>query len=268
MPNKGQAARSGAGGDLQDRISALGSSVRREILFLVWNDEMAAGEIAAAFSLTKPTISQHLSVLRDAGLVTSRAVGTSRLFRASRDALHGLSAALSDPGKWRTADDIPEVALSNASTKGAVIVWVDVPIGQDDSFRAFTDASVFTAWLGVPVSIDRGRFSCTLEWGTHIRGRYEVVSPPDLIAMEWDFEDDNVPIPGRALPAYLRMKPNEDGSTHVEVQQIIDRDEQGPFMEAAWSLVLGRFNAGAGRGLGSDTLPVLRVPRQKNRSTA
>ena len=103
--------------DLQKVIAALASPIRREILALVWDREVPAGEIAAAFSVTKPTVSQHLAVLREAGLVTAKAVGTSRRYRARPDALRGLRGALASPGKWRNADDAPERALSDARTK-------------------------------------------------------------------------------------------------------------------------------------------------------
>ena len=80
--------------DIQKVLAALTSPVRREILGLIWDRELSAGEIAAAFPVTKPTISQHLAVLREAGLAESTAVGTSRRYRARRDALRGLRAAL------------------------------------------------------------------------------------------------------------------------------------------------------------------------------
>jgi len=56
--------------DIQKVLSALASPVRREILALIWDRDLPAGEIAAAFEVTAPTISQHLGVLREAGLVT------------------------------------------------------------------------------------------------------------------------------------------------------------------------------------------------------
>lgn len=56
--------------------------------------DLPAGQIAAAFVLTKPTISQHLAVLREAGLVTMTARGTSRRYRARQEALTGLRGAL------------------------------------------------------------------------------------------------------------------------------------------------------------------------------
>src|SRR5207248_11630048 len=62
--------------DIDKVIGALSSPVRREILTLIWGRERSAGDIAAAFALTKPTISQHLAVLRDADLVSVTAAGT------------------------------------------------------------------------------------------------------------------------------------------------------------------------------------------------
>jgi DNA-binding transcriptional ArsR family regulator len=84
--------------DVQPLLSALGSPVRREILSLIWDRDLPAGEIAAAFRLSAPTISQHLAVLRDAGLVTMAADGNFRRYRARREALADLRTMLpSDP---------------------------------------------------------------------------------------------------------------------------------------------------------------------------
>lgn len=229
--------------DLNKVIGALTSPIRREILALIWDRELPAGDIAAAFSVTKPTISQHLGVLREAGLVTSTAVGTSRRYRARQEVLGGLQAALGDSTKWSNADDLPERSLSDARTRPVVIATVDVPTDQETTFRAFTDAAVYSRWLGVPVTIEDGRFACTLEWGTHVRGRYEIVCPPELIVMCWDFEDDNVPLPGGQMTGYLRVQAAGSGS-HVEVHQIVDTASQAEFMENAWMLVLGRLKAG------------------------
>jgi DNA-binding transcriptional ArsR family regulator len=56
---------------------------RREILRLVRTEELAAGAIAAHFGdVSRPAVSQHLRVLRDAGLLAERRAGTRRLYRA------------------------------------------------------------------------------------------------------------------------------------------------------------------------------------------
>jgi DNA-binding transcriptional ArsR family regulator len=79
---------------MADTLLALASPRRREILRLVWNDELSAGDIARRFDVSWPATSQNLRVLQDAGLVRQRRVGTSRLYRADREALRPLEAYL------------------------------------------------------------------------------------------------------------------------------------------------------------------------------
>jgi DNA-binding transcriptional ArsR family regulator len=77
-----------------DAIRVLAEPRRREILRLVWDDERTAGEIAARFDVTFGAVSQHLGVLRQAGLVVVRRDGTRRFYRANRAALAPFSAVL------------------------------------------------------------------------------------------------------------------------------------------------------------------------------
>ena len=79
---------------MPDTLLALSSPVRREILRLVWSAERPAGEIARAFDMSWPAISQNLRVLKEAGLVRERRSGTSRLYRADRAALKPLETYL------------------------------------------------------------------------------------------------------------------------------------------------------------------------------
>ncbi|MCP3816873.1 metalloregulator ArsR/SmtB family transcription factor [Streptomyces sp. A3M-1-3] len=74
-----------------DAVQAIAEPRRREILRLIWDDELPAGEIAARFEVTFGAVSQHLKVLRDAGLVSLRKDGTKRFYRADREALGPLS---------------------------------------------------------------------------------------------------------------------------------------------------------------------------------
>ncbi|HEY6295262.1 MAG TPA: metalloregulator ArsR/SmtB family transcription factor [Streptosporangiaceae bacterium] len=232
--------------DIQKIMAALASPVRREILSLIWDQELSAGQIAAVFPVTKPTISQHLTVLREAGLVAATAVGTSRRYRARREALSGLHAALGSPGKWVSAGDLPERASSQVRTTPVVVASTLVATSQAVTFAAFTDPAVYSRWLGVPVSIEDGRFACTLEWGTAVRGRYEVVCPPELIVMRWDFDDGNIPVPGGEMTGYLRIHPDPEGA-RVEVHQLVETAAEAEFMEGAWALVLARLKAGVVR---------------------
>jgi DNA-binding transcriptional ArsR family regulator len=77
-----------------DPLAALASPTRREIVRHVWAQERSAGDIASAFQISWPAISQNLRVLRESGLVTERRLGTSRLYRADRKALRPLAAYL------------------------------------------------------------------------------------------------------------------------------------------------------------------------------
>src|SRR4249919_2288962 len=60
---------------------------RQEILRLVWNRERAAGDIAQHFDVSRPAISKHLRILREAGLVDERRKGTQRLYSARAESL-------------------------------------------------------------------------------------------------------------------------------------------------------------------------------------
>src|SRR6478672_11852327 len=126
-------------GDLDETMRALKSRTRREILAQVWEHDLAAGEIAAAFALTAATISEHLGVLRRAGLVEMTKVGTSRRYRAIPSALAGLHGALEDVDKWRPADQIPERVLATTSTGAVVVAGVDLSTPPETTFSALTN---------------------------------------------------------------------------------------------------------------------------------
>ena len=66
---------------------AIAEPRRREILELVRERELSAGEIAARFEVTRPAVSQHLTVLRESGLLAERREGTRRLYRARPEGL-------------------------------------------------------------------------------------------------------------------------------------------------------------------------------------
>jgi DNA-binding transcriptional ArsR family regulator len=77
-------------------LRAIGAARRRQILALVRDGELSAGEIAAQFDVTRPAVSQHLNVLKEAGLVSERRDGTKRLYRARPEGLVPLKEFLDD----------------------------------------------------------------------------------------------------------------------------------------------------------------------------
>jgi DNA-binding transcriptional ArsR family regulator len=79
-------------------LKAIAEPRRRRILTLVRDEELSAGEIAAHFDVTRPAVSQHLTVLKEAGLVSERRTGTRRLYRARPEGLTELRTFLE--GFW------------------------------------------------------------------------------------------------------------------------------------------------------------------------
>jgi len=62
-------------------MQALADPIRREILRMVRDAPLSAGAIAGAFSVSRPAVSRHLRVLREAGLVRDEASGRERVYR-------------------------------------------------------------------------------------------------------------------------------------------------------------------------------------------
>jgi DNA-binding transcriptional ArsR family regulator len=70
-----------------EAAAAIADPIRRRVLELVRDRELPAGELAAQFDVSRPAVSRHLRVLRDAGLVQERREGRLRLYRADPEPL-------------------------------------------------------------------------------------------------------------------------------------------------------------------------------------
>ena len=81
---------------MQAVLEAIANPRRREILRLVWDRELSAGDIARRFDVSWPAISQNIAILRKAGLVTERREANHRFYRADPHALGSLRAVLED----------------------------------------------------------------------------------------------------------------------------------------------------------------------------
>jgi DNA-binding transcriptional ArsR family regulator len=70
--------------DQDDRVwEALGDRTRRAIVLRLTNGPQPVGELAASLPVSRSAVSQHLKVLKDAGLVAEQAVGTRRIYRVN-----------------------------------------------------------------------------------------------------------------------------------------------------------------------------------------
>ena len=84
-----------------DPFEALGDPNRREILRLLGAEGLAVGEIADAMPISRPAVSRHLRLLKDAGLVAERAEGTRRIYQLQAEGLEAVQAYVQ--GVWGEA---------------------------------------------------------------------------------------------------------------------------------------------------------------------
>jgi DNA-binding transcriptional ArsR family regulator len=81
---------------LVEVFEAVAQPKRREILRLLAGGELSAGDVASRFAVTQPAISQHLKVLKGAGLVNERREGTRRLYSVRPEGLADLHSFLAE----------------------------------------------------------------------------------------------------------------------------------------------------------------------------
>ena len=91
----GQARASG------DPFEALGDANRREILRLLSGGDKSVLQIAAAMPISRPAVSRHLRLLKDAGMVAEQAQGTRRIYHLQEQGMHAVQAYLE--GIWGAA---------------------------------------------------------------------------------------------------------------------------------------------------------------------
>ena len=98
-------------------LKALAEPRRREILRLVWTRELPATSIADHFGeVTRSAISQHLGVLKAAGLVSERRDGTRRLYQARQDEMRKLRDKTALPGFSKWPPEFREVSMGYMAT--------------------------------------------------------------------------------------------------------------------------------------------------------
>ncbi|MFN8379897.1 MAG: metalloregulator ArsR/SmtB family transcription factor [Anaerolineae bacterium] len=91
-------------------FKALGNENRLRIVGLLAQRDHTVGELAAELGLREPTVSEHLAYLRESGLVTVRAAGTSRIYSFNMEALTALNKAVFSRQKLAAAvEETPEV---------------------------------------------------------------------------------------------------------------------------------------------------------------
>ena len=98
-------------------LTALADPTRRQIVELLSRGERAAGEITAKFAMSAPAISQHLKVLREAGLVRVRVEGQRRIYMLDPEGLAQIETWLAQVRRfWSSSLDALEGQLRQGQT--------------------------------------------------------------------------------------------------------------------------------------------------------
>jgi DNA-binding transcriptional ArsR family regulator len=102
-------------------FEAIAQPKRRKILRLLAGGELSAGEVASRFAVTQPAISQHLRVLKQAGLVSERRAGARRLYSVRPDGLADLNGFLAEvmPGRLQLLKQAAEKEERRAGAREA-----------------------------------------------------------------------------------------------------------------------------------------------------
>jgi DNA-binding transcriptional ArsR family regulator len=101
----------------QAAFTALGDPTRRAIFERLADRPCAVGELAAGLPVTRPAVSQHLKVLKDAGLVLDRAAGTRRIYQLDPAGVGALRAYLD--GFWRRSLSAFAAAVEETPKEGS-----------------------------------------------------------------------------------------------------------------------------------------------------
>lgn len=185
---------------MDEVLKAVADPRRRQILDLVAHEELSAGAVAEHFRLTRPAVSQHLTVLLDAGLVTRRRDGTRRLYRARPE---GFAAAmLYLEGFWddrlgrlaRAAVGEPGGAGERLSVRRDVLV----PTPPERVWALLTDGSLTERWMGVHARVDPrpgGVYRVEVVPGEVVVGTVVAVDEPRRLVHTWGWQGAGAAVP-------------------------------------------------------------------------
>jgi DNA-binding transcriptional ArsR family regulator/uncharacterized protein YndB with AHSA1/START domain len=198
-------------------FQALSDKTRLSILSLVAIDELAAGEIAGHFSQTRTAISQHLTILREAGLISERRDGTKRMYRvtneqllAARLFLERLTGSERPEPSPRVAVPAPPVAVAPAKPEsrpvngGELALEVHVAAAPEQVFALLTKDSAIATWLARQVRTEPhpgGIFHLSNQSGLNIVGEYLHLDSPHQVSFSWGGLDGMDP--GESLVEWL-----------------------------------------------------------------
>jgi uncharacterized protein YndB with AHSA1/START domain/DNA-binding transcriptional ArsR family regulator len=242
-------------------MRALAEPHRRQILWLVRDRELAAGSIATHFRITRPAVSQHLSVLKQAGLVAESRAGARRLYRADPKALAALRVFVEDFHDQGLRRLMAEAGVGVERTPGdeRVAVERDITIAAEPEvvWKLLIDPDQVRQWMGIKANFDArpgGRYEVEVLPGFLAAGEFLEIDPPRRLVHTWGWElarGSRVP-PGSTIVVIELLA--QGGGTRLRLDH---RDLPGIAPAGShsrgWAHYLARLaDVATGRGAGPD----------------
>lgn len=197
---------------MEGAFKAIADANRRRILELVAERERSAGEIAEAFDVTRPAVSQHLSRLKRAGLVRERRQGTRRLYSVRRQGMAGamlfLQAVWDERlARLRDAAEGRPAASPALTERHCVTCQLVIAAASGTVWRFLADAERMTRWMGLSAALDPepgGTYRVEVVPGEVASGAFVEVDPPHRLAHTWGWEGHARAVvpPGASLVSY------------------------------------------------------------------
>jgi DNA-binding transcriptional ArsR family regulator/uncharacterized protein YndB with AHSA1/START domain len=253
-------------------LDALGDETRRGILAALATGPKPVGVLAAQLPISRPAVSQHLRVLKSAGLVVDRAAGTRRLYEidpAGVDEVRGWLDTLWTPAldAFKAAAEELEEPPMTSSTQTAFRSTMTVAAPIERAFHVFTAG--FDSWWPHAHHVGSGEIAeVVMEGGVGGRwfergadgsetdwGRVLEWDPPVHISLAWHLSADWTydPDPAKASRVNVRFTAVGERSTRVDFEHG-DLDRYGDAArklideisdDDGWPMLLGRYAAAA-----------------------
>jgi DNA-binding transcriptional ArsR family regulator/uncharacterized protein YndB with AHSA1/START domain len=244
-------------------VSALGDPTRRAIFERLRDGPHAVGELARGLPVSRPAVSQHLRVLKEAGLVADEPDGTRRLYRIDPEGLATLRAYVDSFWTVALADFAAEAERRNpmsTSTDLAIRKSVVVSCPPEQAFSLFTEG-VAGWWPLATHSVGEEKVrSAVFEAGVGGRiyeiwadgqerdwGEVIVWEPPHRVVYSWQPNEDRP----AATEIEVRVTPDGDGA-RLDLEHRGWERLGGEAAEAyghytgGWDVVLSAYVTGAG----------------------
>ena len=206
---------------MEAALKAIAAPHRRQILALVRDGELSAGEIAGHFDVTRPAVSQHLTVLKEAGLVDERRNGTRRLYRARPEGLEPIREFLEQFWDERLealkrGQNSRKGRRMEASTETAVRREIQIAARPETVWEFLVQPEKATRWMGQAVQLDPrpgGEYRVEVLSGNVAHGEFLEVDPPHRLVWTWGWTDESMsPVPVGSTRIEVELEPDGDGT--------------------------------------------------------